>query len=87
MGVMSILKVIAEQQQQLIHTLATPLHLGVVDLVHWKVTVTSVASQVTMPASVANARLDDRVTFVGAEATSNETVGPMQPLRLRPEPI
>ena len=40
-----------------------------------------------MTASVANARLDLRVAFVGAEATSNETVGPMQPLRVRPEAI
>ena len=40
-----------------------------------------------MPASVANARLNRRVTFVGAEATSNETVGHMQLLRVRPEAI
>ena len=36
-----------------------------------------------MPVSVGNARLDLRVTFVGAEATSNETVGPMQQPRVR----
>ena len=89
-GVMSMLKVIAEQQQQLIQTLAITLYLTVVDLVHPNGTIISVGSQVTMPVNVTDDLLDLLVealtrhaTSVESEATYNKTVGSMQQPRVR----